>query len=115
MCRSIKCLAHFEPPASDEEIREAAVQFVRKLSGARRPSRTNEAVFNGAVEDVTEARPRLIRSLATNGAPEEPGGGGTQGAGQGPIALRAPLPGCGTHLNVCLSVSLWELHASGWT
>ena len=70
MSRSIKRLAHFEPPASDEEIREAAVQFVRKLSGARRPSRTNEAVFNGAVEDVTEAAARLIRSLATNGAPK---------------------------------------------
>jgi hypothetical protein len=59
MCRSIKCLANFEPPASEDEIRESAVQFVRKLSGARRPSRTNEAVFNGAVEDVTEAAARV--------------------------------------------------------
>jgi hypothetical protein len=67
MCRSIKCLAHFEPPASDEEIREAAVQFVRKLSGARRPSRANEAAFNGAVEDVTEVAARLLRSLTSSG------------------------------------------------
>jgi hypothetical protein len=69
MCRSIKTLANFEPPASDEEIRAAAVQFVRKLSGATRPSRANEAAFNCAVDEVTSAAQRLIDSLQTSAAP----------------------------------------------
>jgi hypothetical protein len=66
MCRSIKTLANFEPPASDQEIRAAAVQFVRKLSGASRPSRANDVVFDRAVEEVTEAASRLIRGLTTS-------------------------------------------------
>ncbi len=65
MCRSIKTLANFEPPASDEEIRAAAVQFVRKLSGASRPSRANDVVFERAVDEVTAAASRLIRDLTT--------------------------------------------------
>jgi hypothetical protein len=65
MCRSIKTLANFEPPASDEEIRAAAVQFVRKLSGTSRPSRANELAFERAVEEVTAAASRLIRDLST--------------------------------------------------
>ncbi len=69
MCRSIRTLANFEPPASDEEIRAAALQFVRKLSGATRPSRANEAAFNRAVDDVTSAAHRLIDSLQTTAAP----------------------------------------------
>ena len=69
MCRNIKTLANFDPPATDEEIRASALQFVRKLSGATRPSRANEPVFNQAVEEVTEAAQRLIRSLTTNAAP----------------------------------------------
>ena len=69
MCRSIKTLAHFEPPATDDEIRAAALQFVRKLSGTARPSRVNEAAFNVAVDEVTAAAQRLIASLQTNGAP----------------------------------------------
>ena len=69
MCRNIKTLANFEPPATDEEIRASALQFVRKLSGATRPSKANEEVFNQAVEDVTEAAQRLIRSLSTNAPP----------------------------------------------
>ena len=69
MCRNIKTLANFEPPATDEEIRASALQFVRKLSGASRPSRANEAVFNRAVEEVTEAAERLIHSLTTNAPP----------------------------------------------
>jgi hypothetical protein len=64
MCRSIKTLANFEPPASEEEIRASALQFVRKLSGASRPSRANEATFNQAVEEVTAAATRLIQSLS---------------------------------------------------
>jgi hypothetical protein len=67
MCRSIKTLAHFEPPATDEEIRAAAVQFVRKLSGASRPSRANEEVFDRAVDEVTLAASRLIRDLRMSG------------------------------------------------
>ena len=65
MCRSIKTLANFEPPATDTEIRAAATQFVRKLSGASRPSRANEVVFDRAVDEVTAAASRLIQELAT--------------------------------------------------
>jgi hypothetical protein len=69
MCRNIKTLANFEPPATDDEIRASALQFVRKLSGTTRPSRTNEEAFNRAVEDVTAAAHRLIDSLQTNAPP----------------------------------------------
>jgi hypothetical protein len=69
MCRNIKTLANFEPPATDDEIRASALQFVRKLSGVNRPSRANEVVFNRAVEEVTEAARRLVRSLTTSAAP----------------------------------------------
>ena len=69
MCRNIKTLANFEPPATEDEIRASALQFVRKLSGVTRPSRANEAVFNRAVEEVTAAAERLIRSLHTNAPP----------------------------------------------
>lgn len=63
MCRNIKTLANFEPPATDDEIRASALQFVRKLSGATRPSRANEETFNRAVDEVTAAAHRLITSL----------------------------------------------------
>ncbi len=69
MCRNIKTLANFEPPASDEEIRASAIQFVRKLSGTSRPSQANEAAFNLAVEEVTSAATRLIASLKINAPP----------------------------------------------
>ena len=69
MCRNIKTLANFEPPATDEEIRASALQFVRKLSGGTRPSKANELVFNQAVDEVTEAAQRLIRALSTNAPP----------------------------------------------
>ena len=65
MCRNIKTLANFSPPATDDEIHASALQFVRKLSGTTRPSRANEAVFDRAVEEVTAAAERLIR-LADN-------------------------------------------------
>ena len=65
MCRNIKRLANFHPPATDAEIRAAALQFVRKVSGETRPSRANEAAFNQAVEEVAGAAGRLIRSLQT--------------------------------------------------
>jgi hypothetical protein len=69
MCRNIKTLANFEPPASEAEIRASALQFVRKLSGAARPSRANELAFDRAVEEVTAAASRLIRSLTTAAPP----------------------------------------------
>ena len=69
MCRNIKTLANFEPPATDDEVRASALQFVRKLSGMNRPSRTNEDVFNQAVDDVTAIARRLIDSLVTTSEP----------------------------------------------
>ena len=69
MCRNIKTLANFEPPATDDEIRASALQFVRKLSGTTRPSRANEAAFNQAVDEVTEAARRLIQSIEINAPP----------------------------------------------
>jgi len=69
MCRSIKTLANFDPPATDEEIRAAALQFVRKLSGTTRPSRANEAAFERAVEEVTESANRLLSSLTSSAPP----------------------------------------------
>ena len=63
MCRSIKTLANFEPAATSDEIRAAAVQFVRKLSGCHTPSKANEACFNRAVEEISETSTTLIRSL----------------------------------------------------
>ena len=71
MCRSIKTLANFEPPATDEEIRAAALQFVRKLSGSPRPSRANEAAFERAVDEVTAAAQQLIHSLQTSAPPRD--------------------------------------------
>ena len=71
MCRSIKTLANFEPPATDEEVRAAAVQFVRKLSGASRPSHANELVFDRAVDEVTAAASRLIRELRISAPPRD--------------------------------------------
>jgi len=71
MCRNIKTLANFEPPATGEEIRASALQFVRKLSGMNKPSKANEEPFNRAIEEVTEAAERLIRSLAINAPPRD--------------------------------------------
>ncbi|MDB5100480.1 MAG: hypothetical protein JWM80_4901 [Cyanobacteria bacterium RYN_339] len=68
MCRNIKTLFNFEPPATDDEIRAAAVQFVRKLSGFAKPSRANEAAFDRAVDEVTLAARQLIGSLHTTSA-----------------------------------------------
>jgi len=65
MCRNIRTLFNFEPPATDDEIRASALQFVRKLSGFAKPSRANEAAFNRAVDEVTEVARRLLESLET--------------------------------------------------
>ncbi|HYX82188.1 MAG TPA: DUF2277 domain-containing protein, partial [Gemmatimonadales bacterium] len=69
MCRNIKTLANFEPPASDDELRASALQFVRKLSGTTHPSRANEAAFNTAVDEVTIVARRLIDSLTIKAPP----------------------------------------------
>ena len=66
MCRNIKTLFNFEPPATDAEIQASSLQFVRKLSGFTKPSKANEDVFNQAVEDVAAVARRLLDSLATN-------------------------------------------------
>ena len=71
MCRNIKTLFNFDPPATEEEIRASALQFVRKLSGSNRPSRVNEEVFNRAVDEVAAAAERLIRSLQTKSPPRD--------------------------------------------
>jgi hypothetical protein len=71
MCRNIKTLANFAPPATDDEIKASALQFVRKLSGASRPSRVNEAAFNRAVDEVFVAARRLIDALSTSAAPRD--------------------------------------------
>lgn len=69
MCRNIKTLANFEPPATEEEIRASALQFVRKLSGMNRPSRANQEAFDRAVDEVTAAAARLVHSITTSAAP----------------------------------------------
>jgi len=71
MCRSIKTLHNFRPPASDDEIRASALQFVRKLSGFTRPSRANDAAFIRAVDQVAEAARTLLASLVTNAPPRD--------------------------------------------
>jgi hypothetical protein len=71
MCRNIKTLFNFEPPATDDEVRAAAVQFVRKVSGFTKPSQANQAAFDRAVDEVTLAARTLVASLVTNAAPHD--------------------------------------------
>jgi len=71
MCRNIKTLHNFKPPATEEEIRASSLQFVRKLSGFTKPSKTNEEVFNRAVEQVAQAARELLASLVTNAPPRD--------------------------------------------
>ena len=71
MCRNIKTLANFAPPATDDEIRASALQFVRKLSGTSKPSRANEAAFTLAVDEVFASAHRLIHSLSTSAPPRD--------------------------------------------
>lgn len=70
MCRNIKPLFNFDPPATDEEIRASSLQFVRKISGSTKPSKANEEVFERAVEDVSKVARTLIDSLVTNAPPK---------------------------------------------
>lgn len=71
MCRNIKTLFNFDPPATENEVREASLQFVRKLSGYNKPSQVNEAAFNRAVEEVAAAARNLLDSLVTSSAPRD--------------------------------------------
>lgn len=71
MCRNIKPLFNFEPPATDDEVRASALQFVRKVSGYNKPSKLNEDAFNNAVDEVTDAARRLIESLVTTAPPKD--------------------------------------------
>ena len=69
MCRNIKILFNFDPPVTEQEIRNASLQFVRKISGFSKPSKANEAPFQGAVDEIAEISSRLLRSLQTNSSP----------------------------------------------
>ena len=71
MCRNIRTLHNFEPPATDEEVNEAALQYVRKISGSTKPSQANEEAFEQAVAEVTGATRRLLDSLVTNAPPKD--------------------------------------------
>jgi hypothetical protein len=71
MCRNIKTVHNFKPPATDEEVRASSLQFVRKLSGFTRPSKANEAAFNRAVDEVAKAAHQLLESLVTNAPPKD--------------------------------------------
>jgi hypothetical protein len=71
MCRAIKTLHNFSPPATEDEIRASSLQFVRKLSGFTKPSKLNEAAFNRAVDDVAHAAQHLLDSLVTNAPPRD--------------------------------------------
>jgi len=71
MCRNIKTLHNFEPPATDEEVRAAALQYVRKVSGSQKPSKANEAIFERAVEDVAALTSRLLAELVTAAPPRD--------------------------------------------
>jgi hypothetical protein len=70
MCRNIKMLFNFDPPVTDEEIRAASLQFVRKISGFNKPSKANEAAFMAAIDEVAAASSRLLRSLETTAPPK---------------------------------------------
>ncbi len=71
MCRNVKTLFNFEPPATEEEIRASALQFVRKLSGFNKPSKANEAAFNRAIDEVTAIARELLQSLETSAEPRD--------------------------------------------
>ncbi|HEV3051260.1 MAG TPA: DUF2277 domain-containing protein, partial [Longimicrobium sp.] len=71
MCRNIKVLANFEPPATEDEIHAAALQFVRKISGTTHPSRANQAAFDRAVDEITASARRLIESMETRASPRD--------------------------------------------
>ena len=89
MCRNIRPLFNFEPPATDDEIRAAALQFVRKISGYTHPSQANAPAFDRAVDDVAQAARTLLASLVTSAEPRDRAARGREGPGPQP----RPLPG----------------------
>ena len=91
MCRSIKTLHNFRPPATAEEIRASALQFVRKLSGFTSPSKANELAFTRAVDQVSEAARALLDSLVTTAPPHDRGVEAAEGSGQGSGTVFAPV------------------------
>ena len=97
MCRSIKTLFNFDPPVTDEEVRAASVQFVRKISGFHKPSKANEASFQTAVDEIAAVSARFLRSLATSAPPqnreEEAAKARARGAAMHARPYRAALPG----------------------
>ena len=108
MCRNIKTLYNFEPPATEDEIQASALQYVRKLSGATKPSRANEAVFERAVDEITAATRRLLDGLQTAAAPRDREVEAAKArersaerfprsrpAGRPPARAAAPAPGAG--------------------
>lgn len=84
MCRNIRTLFNFDPPVTDDEIRAAALQYVRKIAGSTRPSRANEAAFDNAVDEIAMASRRLLSSLVTSAPPRR-----RNAAGASPIARPA--------------------------
>ncbi len=134
MCRNIKTLFNFEPPVTDEEIRAAALQFVRKLTGFNKPSQANEAAFDAAVERTAEVARDLLDSLVTAAAPRnreveaakartrgaarfgKPAAGAARGlallvALAGPVAAASPAWAilAATHLDALPRLGVWEL------
>jgi len=91
MCRNIKTLFNFDPPATDEEIRAASLQFVRKLSGFNAPSKANEAAFGDAIEDVFNVARRLIDRLETNASPRNREETATKARQRGAERFRRPV------------------------
>jgi len=90
MCRNIKTLFNFEPPVTDDEIRAASLQFVRKLSGFTKPSKTNEAAFERAIEQTAEVARTLLRSLVTTASPRDREIEAARGRARAAARFRAP-------------------------
>jgi hypothetical protein len=93
MCRNIKTLHNFEPPATEEEIRASALQFVRKLSGCTRPSNANQAAFSRAVDQVARAAHELLESLVTDAPPRDREREAAKARARGAERFRLPEPG----------------------
>ena len=90
MCRNIKTLHNFKPPATEDEIRASSLQFVRKLSGFTRPSKANQAAFDHAVDQVAEAAHELLRSLVTSAPPRDRAVAASRARAQAAGRFRAP-------------------------
>ncbi|HXC89404.1 MAG TPA: DUF2277 domain-containing protein [Stellaceae bacterium] len=92
MCRNIKTLHNFKPPATEDEIRAASLQFVRKLSGFTRPSKANQLAFDRAINSVADAAHELLRSLVTNAAPRDRAAEALRAQARSAGRFRAPGP-----------------------